>query len=41
MAAKKSGDVHVSKAENNRWKVTQDGEKLSTHGTQANAIERG
>jgi len=39
--ARKSGDVHVSKTENNRWKVTQDGDKISTHGTQANAIERG
>lgn len=39
--AKKPGNVHVSKTENNRWKVTQDGEKISTHGTQANAIERG
>ena len=39
--AKKAGDVHVSKTDNNRWKVTQDGQKLSTHGTQANAIERG
>jgi hypothetical protein len=39
--AKKTGDVHVSKTDNNRWKVTQNGEKISTHGTQANAIERG
>lgn len=39
--AKKAGDVHVSKTDNNRWKVTQNGGKISTHGTQANAINRG
>ena len=39
--AKKAGDVHVSKTDNNRWKVTQNGEKISTHGTQANAVDRG
>ena len=39
--AKKPGDVHVSRTANNRWKVTQGGEKISTHGTQANAVERG
>lgn len=39
--ARKPGDVHVSRTENNRWKVTQDGEKISTHSTQARAIERG
>ena len=27
-------DVHVSTTPNGRWKVTQDGEKLSTHRTQ-------
>lgn len=37
----KKHDVHVSKTDNGRWKVTQNGEKLSTHGTQANAIDRG
>lgn len=37
--AKKS-DVHVSK-DGGRWKVTQAGQKISTHNTQANAIDSG
>ena len=30
----KKHDVHVSRNPNNRWKVTQDSEVLSTHRTQ-------
>lgn len=36
--AKKS-DLHVSKQGTN-WKVTQGGERLSTHQTQGNAVTR-
>jgi hypothetical protein len=39
--AKRSGDVHVSKLGNSSWKVTQSGQRISTHQTQANAIDRG
>jgi hypothetical protein len=39
--AKRSGDVHVSKLGNSSWKVTQNGERISTHQTQSNAIDRG
>ncbi len=35
----KKHDLHVSKHGSN-WKVTQDGERLSTHQTQRNAIDR-
>lgn len=35
------GDVHVSKAGPSSWKVTQSGERISTHRTQENAIDRG
>ena len=37
--AKGKGDLHVSKQGSN-WKVTQQGERLSTHQTQANANQR-
>lgn len=37
--ARKS-DVHVSKHGSSSWKVTQSGERLSTHRTQANADAR-
>lgn len=39
--AKRPGDVHVSKNGDSGWKVTQNGETLSTHRTQANAGDRG
>jgi uncharacterized protein DUF2188 len=39
--ARRSHDVHVSKQGPSSWKVTQDRERLSTHRTQANAIQRG
>jgi hypothetical protein len=39
--AKKSGDVHVVRNPKGNWDVKQDGDRLSTHQTQANAIERG
>jgi hypothetical protein len=35
----KKHDAHISKTDDNHWKVTQNSEKLSTHATQANAIE--
>lgn len=35
--ARKS-DVHVSK-DGGRWKVTQGGSKISSHNTQANAVD--
>jgi hypothetical protein len=38
---KKPGDVHVSKTPTGGWKVTQNGNQLSRHQTQANAIQRG
>ena len=34
------GNLHVSKQGTSNWKVTQNGERLSTHQTQGNAIER-
>jgi hypothetical protein len=34
-------DVHVSKLGDSSWKVTQSGERISVHRSQANAIERG
>jgi hypothetical protein len=34
-------DVHVSKNSGGGWKVTQGGQKVSVHRTQANANERG
>jgi hypothetical protein len=38
----KSKDVHISRVpDSSRWKVSQEGEVLSTHKTQANAIDRG
>ena len=37
---RKTHDVHTSK-DGNRWKNTQDGQRVSTHNTQAAAIERG
>lgn len=37
----RKGDVHVSKLGASSWKVTQSGERLSAHRTQANAISRG
>ena len=36
----KQGDVHVS-SDGSRWKVTQGRETLSTHRTQAAAIDAG
>jgi hypothetical protein len=36
----RKSDVHVSK-QGGGWKVTQNGERLSTHRTEANAIDRG
>jgi hypothetical protein len=39
MAGRK--DVHVSRHGDSSWKVTQAGERISTHRTQANASERG
>lgn len=40
--ARKTGDVHVSKnAARNTWKTTQNGETLSNHRTQGNAIDAG
>lgn len=36
----KNRDVHVSKHSDSSWKVTQGGERISTHRTQANAIDR-
>ena len=38
---RRSHDVHVSKHGDSSWKVTQDGERISTHHTQSNAIDRG
>ena len=35
------GDVHVSKFGNSSWKITQNGQRISTHHTQQNAIDRG
>ena len=37
---KGKGDLHVSKQGSSNWKVTQNGERLSTHQTQRAAIER-
>jgi hypothetical protein len=35
-------NVHVSKnTGGSGWKVTQDGDRISTHRTQENAVERG
>lgn len=34
------GNLHVSKQGSSNWKVSQNGERLSTHQTQRNAIER-
>jgi hypothetical protein len=34
-------DVHVVRDKNNNWQVKQGGERISTHQTQGNAIERG
>ena len=36
----KKHDVHISK-DGNGWKVTQDGDRISRHRTQGNAIDRG
>lgn len=38
---RRSHDVHVSKLGNSSWKVTQNGERISTHRTQQAAIDRG
>jgi hypothetical protein len=38
---RKTHDVHTSKLGNSSWKNTQDGERLSTHRTQAAAIKAG
>lgn len=38
---KKPRDVHVSKNAGGGWKVTQNGNKISTHQKQSNAIDRG
>jgi hypothetical protein len=37
----KKHDVHVVRDQNNNWRVKQDGDRLSTHQTQSNAIARG
>jgi hypothetical protein len=34
-------DVHVVRDKNNNWQVKQGGERISTHQTQGNAVERG
>jgi hypothetical protein len=39
--SKKNGDVHVSKTSGSSWKVTQNGERVSMHRTQGNAIDHG
>jgi hypothetical protein len=39
---RKTHDVHVSKKPGGSgWQVTQDGDRISSHRTQGNAIERG
>jgi hypothetical protein len=39
--AKKPGDVHVVKNPSGNWNVKQNGDRISTHQTQKNAIDRG
>ena len=34
-------DVHISKANGTRWRVSQSGETISTHNSQRNAIDAG
>jgi hypothetical protein len=39
--SKRNGDVHVVKNPHGQWNVNQDDQRISTHQTQANAVERG
>ena len=34
-------NVHVVRDQNNNWQVKQGGQRISTHQTQGNAVERG
>jgi hypothetical protein len=41
MARRSSPNVHTTRHGNSSWKNTQDGTRISTHRTQAAAIDRG